>query len=108
MHLNGEASAKAKDYIDAIRNRAHAAVRSSYTLNDVIDERARELYFEGIRRTDLIRFNLYGGNNNYQWSYKGGNQSGVTFEKFRNLFPIPTGEIQANSNLVQIDGYYAE
>lgn len=108
MHLNGEASAKAKDYIDAIRNRAHAAVRSSYTLNDVIDERARELYFEGIRRTDLIRFNLYGGNSSYQWSYKGGNQNGVSFEKFRNLFPIPTGEIQANSNLVQIDGYYAE
>lgn len=57
MHLNGESSAKAKKYIDALRNRAHAAVRDSYTLNDVLDERARELYCEGLRRTDLIRFN---------------------------------------------------
>lgn len=57
MHLNGESSAKAKKYIDALRNRAHARPRASYTLNDVLDERARELYCEGLRRTDLIRFN---------------------------------------------------
>ena len=37
MHLNGEGSDKAKGYIDKLRERAHADVHSSYTLNDVLD-----------------------------------------------------------------------
>lgn len=105
MHLNGESSTKAKGYIDALRKRAHAAANSSYTLSNILDERAREFYFEGVRRTDLIRFNQYGGNSSYNWSYKGGNINGVTFDKTRNVFPIPTSEIQANGSLIQIDGY---
>lgn len=106
MHINGEGSAKAKGYIDALRNRAHAATSASYDLNYVLDERAREFYFEGIRRTDLIRYNQFGGSQaTYNWSYKGGNANGVTFDKTRNVFPIPSSEIQANSSLVQIDGY---
>ena len=106
MHINGEGSSKAKGYIDALRKRAHATVSTSYTLNDVLDERAREFYFEGLRRTDLIRFNQFGGTQaTYNWSYKGGNINGVTFDKTRNVYPIPTSEILANRNLVQIDGY---
>lgn len=106
MHINGENSSTAKGYIDAIRNRAHATIQSSYTLNDVLDERSRELYCEGLRRTDLIRFNQFGGAQaTYNWSYKGGNINGVTFDKYRNVYPIPTDEMQANSNLTQIDGY---
>lgn len=106
MHINGEGSSKAKGYIDALRKRAHATVSTSYTLNDVLDERAREFYFEGLRRTDLIRFNQFGGTQaTYNWSYKGGNINGVTFDKTRNVYPIPISEILANRNLVQIDGY---
>lgn len=106
MHINGEGSSKAKGYIDALRKRAHATVSTSYTLNDVLDERAREFYFEGLRRTDLIRFNQFGGTQaTYNWSYKGGNINGVTFDRTRNVYPIPTSEILANRNLVQIDGY---
>lgn len=106
MHINGEGSSKAKGYIDALRKRAHATVSTSYTLNDVLDERAREFYFEGLRRTDLIRFNQFGGTQaTYNWSYKGGNINGVTFDKTRNVYPIPTSEILANRNLFQIDGY---
>ena len=106
MHINGEGSSKAKGYIDALRKRDHATVSTSYTLNDVLDERAREFYFEGLRRTDLIRFNQFGGTQaTYNWSYKGGNINGVTFEKTRNVYPIPTSEILANRSLVQIDGY---
>jgi len=106
MHLNGEGSATAKGYIDALRNRARATIKSSYTLDDVLDERSRELYCEGLRRTDLIRYNQYGGTQaTYNWSYKGGNINGVTFPKTRNVYPIPTDEMLANSNLVQIDGY---
>lgn len=106
MHISGASSAKAKGYIDAVRNRAHAAISSSYDLDFILDERSREFYFEGLRRTDLIRFNQYGGTQaTYNWSYKGGNINGVTFDKSRNLFPLPASEIQANANLVQIDGY---
>ena len=106
MHLNGEGSAKAKKYIDALRNRAHAAVRASYTLNDVLDERSRELYCEGLRRTDLIRFNQFGGTQaTYKWELKGGSTNGTTFAKTNNVYPIPSSEILSNKNLTQIDGY---
>ena len=106
MHLNGEGSAKAKEYIDALRNRAHAAVRASYTLNDVLDERSRELYCEGQRRTDLIRFNQFGGTQaTYKWELKGGSTNGTTFTKTYNLYPLPSSEVRSNKNLTQIDGY---
>lgn len=104
MHLNDEG--KAKDYIDALRNRAHAAVSPSYTLDDVLDERARELYCEGLRRTDLIRFNQFGGTQaTYNWDLKGGSKNGTTFAKTYNLYPIPSSEVLSNKNLTQIDGY---
>lgn len=106
MHLNGESSAKAKKYIDALRNRAHADVRASYTLNDVLDERARELYCEGLRRTDLIRFNQFGGSQaTYNWELKGGSPNGTTFAKTYNVYPLPSSEVLSNKNLTQIDGY---
>lgn len=106
MHLNGEGSDKAKGYIDKLRERAHAEEHSSYTLNDVLDERARELYCEGLRRTDLIRFNQYGGNNaTYKWELKGGSDNGSNFDKTKNVYPLPSSEILANKNLTQIDGY---
>ncbi len=106
MHLNGEGSDKANGYIDKLRERAHADVHSSYTLNDVLDERARELYCEGLRRTDLIRFNQYGGNKaTYKWELKGGSDNGSNFDKTKNVYPLPSSEILANKNLTQIDGY---
>ena len=91
-----------------MRNRAHAAIKSAYSLQDVLDERGREFYYEGYRRVDLIRFNAYGGQDNYNWSYKNGVADGtnkIKFDKTRNLFPLPSSEIMANSNLTQIDGY---
>ena len=106
MRLHGENSNKAKGWIDALRNRAHTALHESYTLNDVLDERARELYCEGFRRTDLIRFNQFGGSQaTYNWEYKGGNKKGVTFDKKYNVYPIPSSELLSNPNLTQIDGY---
>lgn len=108
IHLNGSMSTKAKQYMDAIRNRAHAATKSTYTLTDVLDERAREFYFEGYRRVDLIRNNKFGGQDNYNWDYKNGVKDGsskIKFDKTRNLFPLYSDEIMANSNLTQINGY---
>ena len=76
--------------------------------DDVLDERAREMYFEGIRRPDLIRYNYFGGVGvTYGWEGKGGNAgyTGAPFEKYLNVYPIPSSEVMANSNLTQIDGY---
>lgn len=106
IHVNGANSSKAVRYINALRSRAHASTITTCDLNYILDERSRELYGEGLRRTDLIRFNQYGGSQaTYTWSYKGGNINGVNFEKYKNVYPIPTSEIQANANLTQIDGY---
>ena len=103
----GQTTAEGTDLINKIRSRANASTRSngSYTLNDIIDEWAREFYYEGRRRVDLIRFGLYGGNNNYKWQWKGGAYAGTTFSKDLNIYAIPSNEIATNSNLKQNDGY---
>ncbi len=74
------------------------------SMDDLLTERSRELYFEGHRRTDLIRFNCFVDNKNWKW--KGGAPNGV--EKINSkyiLFPIPQNDIDANSNLKQNDGF---
>jgi hypothetical protein len=106
LHLNQ--ADKAKTYVDAIRNRAHAVTSTSYDLQYILDERAREFYFEGLRRPDLIRYNQFGGlQATYGWQYKGGSNSytGANFEKTRNVYPLPQSEVDANTNLTQIEGY---
>jgi len=98
-------TAEAKVIFDEIRDRAGAT--TSYTLNDdfILAERGRELAYESLRRTDLIRFNKFGGDVNYNWEFKGGVAAGKNFEAFRNVFPIPSDELAANSNLTQNTGY---
>jgi len=103
----GTTTATGKGYIDALRQRAHATTKSSYTTDEILDERARELYFEGFRRTDLIRYGYFGGTNSgrYLWEWKGGAQSGASLPAYRNLFAIPYEDKNANPNLVQNEGY---
>ena len=92
--------------VNELRRRAHANELSGVTLNDILDERGREFFCEGYRRTDLVRFNKFGGNTGYFWEYKGGAiLGGVNFEAFRNLYPLPQSDMVANPNLVQNDGY---
>jgi len=67
-------------------------------------ERARELMWEGHRRTDLVRYGLYTGSD-YLWNYKGGSPQGQAFADHMVLFPIPASELASNKNLVQTDGY---
>ncbi|MBR3452715.1 MAG: RagB/SusD family nutrient uptake outer membrane protein [Muribaculaceae bacterium] len=99
------APAEAVAAINAIRGRAHAQQRNRYTLDQILDEWAREFYFEGRRRVDLIRFGKFGGNTDYQWQWKGGVYAGRDFEAFRNVFAIPTDDLIANSKLQQNPGY---
>ena len=74
------------------------------TLDFIIDERARELYWESHRRTDLIRFGLFTGGT-YIWQWKGAVQAGKATDTKYNLYPIPDSDLGANPNLVQNDGY---
>jgi hypothetical protein len=94
-------------YLNAVRERAYGNSSynfSSYTAEDVLQERARELYWEGTRRTDLIRYGKFTGGD-YLWPFKGGVLEGASSADFLNLFPLPTSDLVLNPNLVQNPGY---
>ncbi len=96
-------------YVNLLRERAygdnsHNITATDLTLDFLLDERARELYWEGHRRSDLVRFEkLTGGE--YLWEWKGNVQEGAPTEAFRNLYPIPANDLMANPNLQQNPGY---
>ena len=101
--------ATALGYINQLRTRAYGNASgniadSNLTLDFILDERARELYWEGLRRTDLIRYGKFTGGA-YLWSFKGGAASGVAVPDYRNLYPIPQDALTANENLTQNTGY---
>ncbi len=101
--------ATAVNYINALRQRAYGDASGNITsanlnLNFILDERARELYWEGTRRTDLVRFGQF-TNGSYVWQWKGRSKNGAQTSSFRDLFPIPINDINANPNLVQNPGY---
>jgi len=101
---NNVTQAAGTNYINALRDRAHATKGNSYTTRQILDERARELYFEGFRRTDLIRFGLY-HSGEYMWDWKGGAQAGAPFAATRCLYAIPAEDLNSNPNLKQNPGY---
>jgi hypothetical protein len=95
-------------YINALRARAYNGASGNIADGDMtesfmLEERGRELYWEGTRRTDLIRFNKF--TENGIWPWKGGVANGTTTDAYRNLFPIPTSELLANKNLRQNEKY---
>ncbi|HKK11311.1 MAG TPA: RagB/SusD family nutrient uptake outer membrane protein, partial [Flavobacteriaceae bacterium] len=95
-------------YINMLRERAYGDTSgnisaSDLTLDFILNERARELYWECHRRTDLIRFGQFSSSG--IWSWKGKVQTGTTTEAFRDVFPIPTSDLSANPNLEQNPGY---
>jgi hypothetical protein len=101
--------ATAVQYINNIRTRAYGdnsgnITSSQLTTDFILDERARELYWEGFRRTDLIRYNKF-VESTYLWPWKGGVASGTGVDAFRKLYPIPSRDINSNTNLKQNPGY---
>lgn len=104
--VNGQGDkTKALKYINDLRSRvgASSVTQGALTADFILDERARELYWEGHRRQDLIRFGKY--LSSYNWQWKGGSYNGSTLSSYRLLFPIPTTELTANKNLSQNPGY---
>lgn len=108
VRQNGNSSTPtAVNYVNQIRRRAYgnnSADVSSVNLASILDERGRELYWEGHRRTDLIRYNLL-TTGTYLWQWKGGSQGGTAVDPKYNLFPIPQTIRTANPNLTQNTGY---
>ncbi len=97
-------------YVNLIRQRAYGDASGDIDATDlnepdfILNERARELYWECHRRTDLIRYGkLTGGD--YLWPWKGNTQDGVATDDKYNLFPLPSSEVNANTNLSQNPDY---
>jgi hypothetical protein len=97
-------------YINNIRTRAYGNASGNLTsttgitLNFILDERGRELYWEGFRRTDLVRFGKF-TDGSYLWPFKGGVAAGTGVASFRNIYPIPADDLTANPTLTQNPGY---
>lgn len=85
----------AQSIVDELRTKRGASIKP-VSLEMLLDERGRELYWDGYRRTDQIRFGTFTSNT---WEGK------TSTEKFRVLFPIPQTAYDSNSNLKQNTGY---
>lgn len=103
----------ALSYINKLRGRAYANNPAStlgnitsgqLTLNFILDEKGREMYWEAQRRTDLVRHNKL-TTADYVWAWKGNALEGRAVDDKFNLFPIPTADLLANPNLTQIPNY---
>ena len=82
--------------VNVLRSRAGVSAYSSIDAAEFLAERGREMYQEGVRRTDLIRFGEYNGT----WWEKPASDPHV------NIFPIPFDQIQAAAgSLSQNPGY---
>jgi hypothetical protein len=101
MHVGGDASAQ----VAALAARAKVAAPATVNEDYLIAERARELMWEGHRRTDLVRYGKF-TSKDFPWTFKGGSfQGNVDLGDHMNIFPIPSSELTTNLDLVQNPGY---
>ena len=101
--------ALALNYVNLLRQRAYGNTTGNITtptltLGFLLDERAKELHWEAVRRTDLIRYSQF-TQPGYLWAWKGGIKEGQGVGIHRNLYPIPSSDLVANPNLQQNEGY---
>lgn len=96
---NGDTPASLMNQVRDCSNAPH--VTGTPTLQDLLDERSREFIFEMWRRNDLIRFGQFEND----WGWKHDVNPGAKTEYWRRLLPIPTGEMNTNTNWKQNKGY---
>jgi len=82
--------------VNIFRGRAGVSPFNSLNEERMMNERGRELFYEGWRRNDLIRFDKF----NEPTAFKP-----VKSEAYRKLYPIPKDQLDANPNLKQNPGY---
>lgn len=85
----------AAPFINQIRTRAGLGTIASPTLDNIYDERGFELNMEGHRRQDMIRFGKFTLAHGFV----------PTTPAYKQIFPIPTGALDANPTLKQNPGY---
>lgn len=66
----------------------------SPSLDELLEERAREFYAETWRRNDLIRFGKFEDD----WGYKNQYHPEAKTEKWRRIFPVSVGLMNSNTN----------
>lgn len=101
--------ALALDLVNQIRRRAYGnndgdITPADLTLDFLLAERSRELYWEGHRRTDLVRHNKF-VESSYVWPYKNNAVDGKAAPDHLKLYPIPSTDLSSNPNLEQNPGY---
>lgn len=103
LHGAGD-KADALTYVNYIRQRAGLSPwnTAALTLETLQDERCRELYLEGTRRTDLIRYGKW--ISGYTWNWKGGVANGTDFPSNFNLYPLPSAVV-VQTGYTQNPGY---
>ena len=99
----GDAS-PAMTYVRQLSDRAGVAAPKEITKDWLVAERARELMWEGHRRTDLIRWGLF-TSDSFIWPWKGGSMVGQGFAQHMTIFAIPASELASNPELEQNPGY---
>ena len=88
--------------LNQIRTYVHAPqFDGTPTLQDILDERGRELVDENWRRNDMIRFGTF--ESEYGFHRQG--FPGARFEKTCRIMPVPKAIMQENKNWQQNAGY---
>ena len=106
----GGDAATALQLVNNLRQRGYNGSSSAtlsageLTLDYILDERGREFFYEGQRRTDLIRYGKLTGSS-YLWPWKGNVADGRSVADYFNVYPIPADDLGAKENLVQNSGY---
>ena len=103
LNLNQDKD-KALVYLNEITERAGLEPVNSYDMAYIQKERAVELSWEGLRRIDLIRWDLF-NSGTFLWKWKGGSYEGQAFSDYRLVFDFPSSELVSNSNLSHKPGY---
>ena len=106
----GGTAAQALTYINLLRTRAYSGnttgniTAGQLSLDFILNERGRELYYEAQRRTDLIRYERF-TTGSYLWAWKGGVAAGRASDNRYNIFPLPVTDLSSNPGLKQNNGY---
>lgn len=95
--------AEALSLVNSVRTRAYGDESGNisdaqFNLDFILDERGREMLYENVRRTDLVRHGKF-TTSAYIWQWKGSIAAGRAVDSRYNHFPIPASEISANPNL---------